>query len=470
MPDNKVTIDDVADSLIAVGSRLETIWKSHGWSIDANAHTSLNWIAPSVSMNDIKGELEFAADRIRSLNSRTMTKHESTYTYRLKERADQIVVQNLPSDPHAILDNVLEIANSVFRHIPPPAPLPPPPPQVDWEDLKDKKDLLPKDLAKRLRGVEARIKEFEPRAATLREKIEEIEAAHQAANELPADMEELRAKRDEIADLVAQSHDLFDAMEEGERLILEAHSRVENGEEETDQLFSETMEKTEALITRSERALRGATSVGLARAFASRGRTLNLAGLAWTLGLLGALACAVLIGAERVETLRDVLKPGNSASIIWANLLISVLGVGAPVWFAWLSTKQIGASFKLAEDYSFKATISQAYEGYRTEAVDIDPKLKQRLFSTALDRIEEPPIRFLDGETHSGPLSEILSNPAIRKALEGVPGIAGKIIDLIPAKLGGVGNLAPAAAGVATAGATIAEIADEPEEELRESQ
>ena len=76
--------------------------------------------------------------------------------------------------------------------------------------------------------------------------------------------------------------------------------------------------------------------------------------------------------------------------------------------------------------------------------------MSQRLFSSALDRIEEPPIRLLDATLHSSPLAELLNNPAIRKSLEAIPGIADKVIALIPSK-GAAAIVAPAAALAAAA-------------------
>lgn len=209
-------------------------------------------------------------------------------------------------------------------------------------------------------------------------------------------------------------------------------------------------------MARSEEALRGATGVGLASAFEKRKGALTTAAWCWTGGLLVALIAALFIGAERVQVLKDVLISDKSATVIWVNALLAILGIGAPVWFAWLSTKQIWTNFRLAEDYAYKASVSKAYEGYRAEAVGIDPALQTRLFESALTRLEESPIRLLDAEAHATPLQEVLNNPTIRKALEGVPGIANKIVALIPTK----GGAATAVVGSAAAASAL--IAGEP--------
>ena len=70
-----------------------------------------------------------------------------------------------------------------------------------------------------------------------------------------------------------------------------------------------------------------------------------------------------------------LIKPEKAAgSFIFLNILISVLSIAAPVWFAWVSTKQIGYCFRLSEDYGFKASIAAAYEGFRKEIEQLPPE------------------------------------------------------------------------------------------------
>lgn len=434
MANEKPTVDDVAKSLIAVGGRISVQWKSHGWNTETNAQTS-NWMSPSMSIAELQRELEFAAARVSSVNSRTFTEEEGQFLARLKRRADDLAVQNVSSGPDAVLGAILELSNSVFRHIPAPAPPPPPPPKVDWENLKDH-NLVPKDLARRLRAVEAKLKDYEPRTVALGEQISAIEGAREAADQLPTDMEELKAKKEELRLLVAEADEMNDEIGATRTRAEDAWERIEKSEVDTKKSIAEAHKAAEDMINRSEQALRGSTSVGLANAFEHRRKALAFNGFCWTVGLVIALGCALAVGWERLGSLQAVLTGDKSASVIWANALLALFGVGAPVWFAWLATKQIGTTFRLAEDYAFKASVSQAYEGYRTEAVQIDPVLRERLFATALSRIEEAPIRLIDSPTHSSPLGELLNSPSIMKSLEAVPDICNKIIAFIPGKSG----------------------------------
>ncbi|HCV70536.1 MAG TPA: hypothetical protein DHE23_01625 [Agrobacterium sp.] len=292
------------------------------------------------------------------------------------------------------------------------------------------KALIPKSLATRIRALEARLLDFEPRSAEIGRKITEIDQAHEAAERLPEDMAELRRKRSQLDDIMAEALDLLKSTSDCANSMAKlADESIQHATE-----IKDMKTQAEGLITKSESALRGATGVGLSGSFKSRKLGLSVAAGAWVAGLVGALFATYLVGSERVATLQKLITNDSRPDIIWMNLLLAILGVGGPIWFAWVATKQIVTTLKLAEDYAFKAAVSMAYEGYRNEATQIDPLLRHRLFASALDRLEEAPIRLMDKEIHGSPLQEILSNPAIRKSLESIPGISEKILALIPGK------------------------------------
>ncbi|MCY1231618.1 hypothetical protein D9M72_440730 [compost metagenome] len=127
---------------------------------------------------------------------------------------------------------------------------------------------------------------------------------------------------------------------------------------------------------------------------------------------MSALAAGAIVGAFRISALQALLAAEASTGRIALNLVLAFISVAAPVWFAWIATKQIGHRFRLSEDYAFKASVAQAYEGYRREAARLDEKFAKRLFSSALDRIDEAPIRFVEHETHGSPWHEILGRRA----------------------------------------------------------
>lgn len=145
--------------------------------------------------------------------------------------------------------------------------------------------------------------------------------------------------------------------------------------------------------------------------------------LAWVGGLVVALGIGAGWGSHQIASLSELVKaPGAPIGIVLVNLILALLSVGAPVWFAWMSTKQIGQRFRLSEDYAFKASISKAYEGYRREAARFDKEMGSRLLASALDRLDELPLRLVEPDTHGSPWHEFASSPLVRDAIKTVPG------------------------------------------------
>ena len=150
---------------------------------------------------------------------------------------------------------------------------------------------------------------------------------------------------------------------------------------------------------------------------------------------MGALILGTKIGSSQLNILAAAINAPSAQNAshdggVWIDLLLTILSVGAPVWFAWVSTKQIGQRFRLAEDYGYKASISKAYEGYRREAALLDPAFQARLFSSALTRLDEIPLRLVETDTHGSPWHELASSNLVRRAIDTVPEFVEKVTSL----------------------------------------
>ena len=176
--------------------------------------------------------------------------------------------------------------------------------------------------------------------------------------------------------------------------------------------------------------MRTSTSFGLAGAFHERAMALTWSMVFWVVGLIVALGSGAYFGGQQLQHLSTAIEASTPAMIVWTRLFLSLLSIGAPVWFAWLATKQIGQRFRLAEDYAYKASISRAYEGYRREAVHLDADFQARLFSSALARLDEQPLRFVEPETHGSPWHELLASNVFTEALRMAPELADKFTDM----------------------------------------
>lgn len=283
-------------------------------------------------------------------------------------------------------------------------------PLTDWRRFPDHK-MMPAALARTLRAMQARLSAMAPEMDRVQDQVSRIQQASEAADQLPTDLEELKNARKTIAALSTQSAELRGKIDE-------LHKAAEKAKKEA----SEFRDEAEKLVKQCGEAYRITTSTGLAAAFDHRARSLTRSVWAWVILLIGALGAAVYLGALRVQLLSSELalqQPRTNAIVL--HSLLAVFSVAAPVWLAWLATKQIGQRFRLSEDYAYKSSVAKAYEGYRREAARIDKDLETRLLGSAITRLEEAPLRLVELESHGTPWHEMLNSPAFAKIIDAVP-------------------------------------------------
>lgn len=269
----------------------------------------------------------------------------------------------------------------------------------------------------KIRALEARLKQVEPQTASLISMVERIEQAFNTAEQLPADMELLNESRSKIKEIISKSSS--------------DSQKIESAKNECDSNIIQLRKikaEAEEVLKRCETAYAASTSVGLATAFNERSNALNNSMKFWIGGLIAALLIAAGFGSFNVHGLLIATAQAEpSTAVIITRIFLSVLSIGGPVWFAWLATKQIGQRFRLSEDYAFKASISRAYEGFRSEAARIDKNMEAQLLASALSRLDELPLRLVETETHGSPYHELLSSDTFKEALRIVPDFSERI-------------------------------------------
>ena len=289
----------------------------------------------------------------------------------------------------------------------------------------DLKKIL-RNQATLVRVMEAKLKDLEPRTASLDEMVGRIEQAYQAADQLPEDLQSLTEARTKISELVSKATQDQEEVE-----------GIKKVTDELDKQLKTIAEEANDVIRRCESAYSAATSVGLAAAFSERSRELSKSMWFWIGSLIIALAVGSIFGSSQLGTLSYLIEHSTSStSAIVLNMFMSMLTVGAPIWFAWLATKQIGQRFRLSEDYAFKASVSRAYEGFRREAASFDKEMEAKLLTSALTRLDELPLRLVEIQSHGSPWHELASSDVVKKAMRDVPGFSAEIIRLARNKIG----------------------------------
>lgn len=277
-----------------------------------------------------------------------------------------------------------------------------------------------KNQRKRIRGLEATLNELEPRTSPLKEMVFSIEQAHETAEQLPTDLESLREARETIGKLVTEST-------ADKAATLAAKTEIEKLQAELKDVSKEAND----VLEECKSTYAAATSVGLAAAFAERSDNLSKSIRFWVGGLILSLSAGGYFGSAQLQKLLELMAQKDISNLSMSiNFIMAVLSIGAPVWFSWLATKQIGQRFKLSEDYAFKASVSRAYEGFRKETARFDKEMEAKLLSSALTRLDELPLRLVEAESHGSPWHELASSNIVKQAMSKIPSFPDKVKEL----------------------------------------
>jgi len=396
-----VSLDGVAAAVLASTTEDRTMTEMWGWNL------------PALSRHDLARAASGLSERIRATASETvppiLEKALTRFPAQLQLLQSQTVQylfngNGLQAAP-AYLSTLSNIETQLAS-------------VLAWEKVDN--NLMPTKLARRIRSINAQLEQLTPDKEAISNQINLIRDAVEAAETLPSDLESLNSARSEVARI----------SDEAAALLAKITTR---SEEAAAAAISTTSHKEAAarLVAQCEEAYRITTTKGLAAAFDQRASKLGVSMWVWVGGLLAALAIGAYLGIGRVTLLSTAMSSGNPQwSVIWMHIVLSLLSIGPPLWFSWLATKQIGQRFRLAEDYAFKASVAKAYEGYRKEAAKIDEAFEARLFASALTRLEEAPLRLVETDTHGSPWHELISSPAFRIAIDAIPELKDKFIEI----------------------------------------
>ena len=299
-----------------------------------------------------------------------------------------------------------------------------------YENIQDKK-LLPKGLAVRLRSANANLDKIDASSEGLKRKISVINDAHEAAESLPTDLASLKEAKRELTTLISTaSNELATAKKELSALKEETvvlKNEAKKASEEVELLKEKTSSSANAaskLVDECDDALQIATTQGLAAGFDQKAKELKKSIWVWIFGLLIALVSGGWIGSERVDAFTKVLNNDLTAGQAVLHTIMSIFSIGGPLWLAWISTQQINQRFKLSEDYSYKATVAKSFTGFKKFAERFEPETEERLFNSTLDRLDEMPLRLIEGKDYNSPWHEFIDSEAFNKALDMVPTLA----------------------------------------------
>lgn len=286
---------------------------------------------------------------------------------------------------------------------------------LEWENLPE--DTMPTSLRSRLAKQKRSITNLEKSSIGLDEKVQQINNAYNAAKNLPVVQDDLQEAIDKVhssniemdrlhKEQVSKSDEFSKNILLTENKGKERLNEIEEYKKKIEKLYLEC----EELKNKSAQAYRITNTNGLAGSFKERATTLHNSSRWWIGGLIASLFALWWIGSNQVEKLQTLYAtPNINTAAIILQSITALLSITAPLWFAWLSTSQIHKLFKLSEDYGFKSSVSQSYEGYRKETADISEELLKDLMTSLLKIMNDEPLRLVKDDTNAtSPYSDML--------------------------------------------------------------
>lgn len=278
-------------------------------------------------------------------------------------------------------------------------------------------DALPLSLTKELTKIRRRIDKLSNESENVEDKVIAINKAFKTANNLPTvqdDLEEALEKVQNsntvIVNIQKKSQTHLESLSNESAIALDkVRSKLEDIET-LKEIAIQLKDECEQYKIKSAQAYQITNTNGLAGAFKERATFLNWSSTAWVIGLILSLFCLWFIGSQQVNHLQELYVLPNITSIaIFLQSVTAILSISAPLWFAWLATTQIHKLFKLSEDYGFKSSVSQSFEGYRKETSDISEDMLKELLASLLKIINDEPLRLVkDDPTSSSPFEQIV--------------------------------------------------------------
>lgn len=379
--------------LEAICAALENLGEAvvNAWGDDRTYNEGIGWNGPALNRHELSSVAYSLSNDIRAAQALQIPEDQANFVDDLPRRINDLLTRTVSqftngNNSGQAISAYLATLQFVRAELLP---------ELGWVVIPDEK-ALPHKILRRVRAASSQLDESTTKLEGLDKKVEEILSAHAAAVSLPTDLQDLKDAKDQVASAVRKS------------LASQAEVELAKGAASGDaDAIRKFKAEAEQLVKNCEDAYRITTSKGLAGAFQERANQLAVSMWVWVVGLIIALVCAYSVGAKAVDLFMKLFE-GDQPKGASLQATLTALGVFAPLWFAWISTKQIGERFRLSEDYAFKASVSKAYEGYRREAANLDEDFAARLFSSALTRLDEAPLRLVEAENHGSPWHELI--------------------------------------------------------------
>lgn len=165
------------------------------------------------------------------------------------------------------------------------------------------------------------------------------------------------------------------------------------------------------------KTLENAITATLGGAFQNKSERSRRLDFLWLGVLIFGISGIFCIGYLRYGAIAELIHERAEISYIALQLLINLASMSGPIWLSWVATLRLAKTHAITEDYSYKAALAQAYQGYSTSVAEEDEFLKYRLFATVITQLDASPVRFVSEKHPATPFQDLLQQPWMEEIL-----------------------------------------------------
>lgn len=273
--------------------------------------------------------------------------------------------------------------------------------------------------------IEAKLKTADEQSAKISELHTEIFKSTEENDSIEDDIKEAERTISEASDSVQAKKKEFDeyhsrifgSKDESGNEVAGLKQEIEKNKNTLEELHKKETEKFKTLFEKIEGLLPGATTAGLAMAFANQKKNYH-----WPNKLWSSVFVLTMIGMAwfGISTLKDITE-ATKATPLSISLVLSIILARTPffiatIWLGIFASKQQSQNKRLEQEYAHKENTAKSYEGFKRqidslEQSDDNKDLSMKLLENMVVSMSYNPSSTLENASHRE------EPPIIEKAL-----------------------------------------------------
>lgn len=266
-----------------------------------------------------------------------------------------------------------------------------------------------------MRSTKAELLELEQDIKAELEKLKQANEAYSLNKKQSEEIKQWHQTADELTDEIIDWHKVGKEHSKSIELLSKQSEidkpKIENYKKEIEEmiaLFKKQKQEIQDIIDDANRA-------SMAGSFKTQADDINRK-MKWADGfLIGSLLITAGISYWGFNT------SFNAENLFLWGQFIAKSAISLPLLIvAWIKAKERAYLFRMREDYAYKYSSAMAFEGYKKQIQEQDPKLQQQLLQIAIDNLGKNPTTVFDKDLQSTPLESLIESVGKRfdKAVE----------------------------------------------------